>query len=314
MGEMGERGATAVEARGAPSVRVATEGHPEVIVIDLGAVEPTERSEVLGLVASRVRERLREDDVVEHLGAERLGVTFRGLPPSTIESLQRRIAGALGEPVVTAAGRVRRLDGSVRLLRGEVFAPTGDEGAGVARTSGPAGEQVVRPAPPERPARVAPTPSRDPLTSLLTPRALAVAVSATPPPYVVALIDVDGLGAINACLGLAGGDGVLAQLARLLAESSEHDLVGRWSGQQFLVVMPGATAEGAAARMERLLGRTMAQVRVSVRRVSFCAGIATSIPGEGLDAVVHEAERALRAAKGRGRGTVLVGDERPPQP
>ena len=48
---------------------------------------------------------------------------------------------------------------------------------------------------------------------------LAPAVASLSSPYVVALIDVDGFGAINTCLGLAGGDAILLQLATLLTDS-----------------------------------------------------------------------------------------------
>jgi diguanylate cyclase (GGDEF)-like protein len=310
VGDVGDSGTTEVEARRAPAPRVATEGRPEVIVIDLRGVEPTERSEVLGLVATKVRERLREDDVVAPLGGDQLGVVFRGLPQSTIESLKRRIAGVFDEPLVTATGRVRRLEGSVTSLTAEAPAPSIE--LAPAPTAAPASAapsaRITRPTRLARPGANAP---RDALTSLLTPRALAPAVAALTGPYVVALIDVDGFGAINTCLGLAGGDGILVQVATLLTDSRGDDLVCRWGGQQFLVVMPRVSVEGAAARIERLLVRTMAQVRVSVRPVSFCAGIAASQPGEGLDDAVREAERSLRTAKARGRGTVLVGDRSP---
>ena len=152
------------------------------------------------------------------------------------------------------------------------------------------------------------TRTRDPLTSLLSRAGLAEAVAGLDRSYAVALIDVDDFKAVNSCLGLAGGDSVLVQVASLLADSLEEDLVCRWGGEEFLIVMPGVTASTAAARAERLLRRSMAEIRVIARAVSFSCGFAASWPGATLEDVVRQADHGLRLAKAGGKARVCISD------
>ena len=130
----------------------------------------------------------------------------------------------------------------------------------------------------------------------------------------IAIIDMDHFKLINDRCGHATGDFVLKEFARVGREAlRDSDVLGRWGGEEFLLVMPGATVEYAQAALERM--RTLVfGIRLPASgaglRVSMSAGLATSQRhGRSLDEMVARADSALYAAKNDGRDLVRVADE-----
>lgn len=151
------------------------------------------------------------------------------------------------------------------------------------------------------------TMSRDPLTGLLSRQGGLVVLAVIPAPYTVALIDVDSLKSVNAEAGSKAGDDVLRRLARALSQGRFGDVVVRWSGEEFLVALPGATPEGAGRRLERVLEEAEKSLWIGRRPVTFSCGIAT-VTDEGLDKGLGDADRALFFAKKQGGGRVALAD------
>ena len=150
-------------------------------------------------------------------------------------------------------------------------------------------------------------------TAELATAALATA-TATENPLTIAIIDMDHFKIINDRCGHATGDFVLREFARVGREALRHsDVLGRWGGEEFLLVMPGATLEVAQASLERI--RTLVfgiQLPASGAgvRVSLSAGLATSLRhGRSLDEMIARADAALYIAKNEGRDLVRVADE-----
>jgi diguanylate cyclase (GGDEF)-like protein len=150
-------------------------------------------------------------------------------------------------------------------------------------------------------------------TAELATAALANA-TATQTPLTIAIIDMDHFKIINDRCGHATGDFVLKEFARVGRESlRESDVLGRWGGEEFLLVMPGATLEFAMASLERM--RTLVfGIRLPASgagmRVSLSAGLATSLRhGRSLDEMIARADSALYVAKNEGRDLVRVADE-----
>jgi diguanylate cyclase (GGDEF)-like protein len=150
-------------------------------------------------------------------------------------------------------------------------------------------------------------------TAELATAALADA-TAMQTPLTIAIIDMDHFKIINDRCGHATGDFVLKEFARVGRESlRESDVLGRWGGEEFLLVMPGATLEFAMASLERM--RTLVfGIRLPVSgagmRVSLSAGLATSLRhGRSLDEMIARADSALYVAKNEGRDLVRVADE-----
>jgi diguanylate cyclase (GGDEF)-like protein len=150
-------------------------------------------------------------------------------------------------------------------------------------------------------------------TAELATAAVARAI-ATEQPLSIALIDLDHFKFINDRCGHATGDFVLKEFARVGREAlRDSDVLGRWGGEEFLLVMPGATAEIAQANLERM--RTLIfGIRLPASgaglRVSLSAGLATSVKhGRSLDEMIARADSALYVAKNEGRDLVRVADE-----
>jgi diguanylate cyclase (GGDEF)-like protein len=150
-------------------------------------------------------------------------------------------------------------------------------------------------------------------TAELATAALAEA-KATGSPLTIAIIDMDHFKIINDRCGHATGDFVLKEFARVGREAlRDADVLGRWGGEEFLLVMPGATLEFGLASLERM--RTMVfgihlPASGAGLRVSLSAGLATSQRhGRSLDEMIARADSALYAAKNDGRDLVRVAEE-----
>ena len=128
-------------------------------------------------------------------------------------------------------------------------------------------------------------------------------------PLSVLLVDVDHFKRINDTVGHGGGDLVLQAVARALADGVRvEDVVGRWGGEEFLLLLPHTRPREAAVLAERLRA-AVAGLRVPVagREVP----VTVSIGGAGAVApseqdLLHRADRELYAVKDTGRDGVRV--------
>ena len=155
---------------------------------------------------------------------------------------------------------------------------------------------------------------RDPLTDLANRRRVGGALEAvlteanrTARPCAVLLLDLDHFKAVNDAYGHGTGDTVLREVARRLAAGlGPGDLLGRWGGEEFIVVLPAADARAARALAERLrTGLTDAPVLGSLR-LTLSAGTACSRPGDTPAALVARADGALYRAKRSGRNRIVA--------
>jgi diguanylate cyclase (GGDEF)-like protein len=163
--------------------------------------------------------------------------------------------------------------------------------------------------------------SQDSLTGLPNRRRTAELATAavdkatvTDSPLTIAIIDMDHFKIINDRCGHATGDFVLKEFARVGREAlRDSDVLGRWGGEEFLLVMPGANLEVAQASLERI--RTLVcgihlPASGAGLRVTLSAGLATSLRhGRSLDEMIARADSALYTAKHDGRDLVRVADE-----
>jgi diguanylate cyclase (GGDEF)-like protein len=131
-------------------------------------------------------------------------------------------------------------------------------------------------------------------------------------PFAVVMMDVDHFKSYNDEFGHPAGDKVLAKVSELLQESvREVDSVGRYGGEEFLVLMPESGEAEAAALAERVR-RRIAEAKLPHRRVTVSLGVAQyPMHGESVDAVIAAADAALYVAKGEGRNRVSRAGTRP---
>ncbi len=124
----------------------------------------------------------------------------------------------------------------------------------------------------------------------------------------VLLIDLDQFKAVNDVYGHAAGDAVLRAVARRLqAGVRRYDVVGRWGGEEFCVVVPGVGSDRALRRIAEAVRKAIADTPVPLPdgrllRVTASAGCALATDGLwSVEAIVDAADRALYAAKRAGR-------------
>lgn len=127
-------------------------------------------------------------------------------------------------------------------------------------------------------------------------------------PFSVIMVDVDHFKSVNDAHGHQTGDAVLVQTANVLLENTRKtDVVGRWGGEEFLILCPGTDAEGAAKVAENLRKAIEGSDfgKVGTKTASF--GIAECVEGELAKDVVAKADAALYRAKNAGRNRVEKG-------
>ena len=125
------------------------------------------------------------------------------------------------------------------------------------------------------------------------------------------LLDIDHFKRINDAHGHAAGDDVLRLFARHAAASMrETDVLARWGGEEFLVMLPDTRPDEARVGVERLrrvLSRDEAWGPQAHMRVSFSAGLTAWRPGEPLRDALARADHALYQAKASGRDRLVEG-------
>jgi len=125
----------------------------------------------------------------------------------------------------------------------------------------------------------------------------------------VLLLDLDGFKAINDTLGHAAGDAVLVEVARRLREVVRpSDTVSRLGGDEFAIVVDDATEDAALRVAERALLTLRDAISVEGRhvRVQGSLGVRFVRREDDPQLALRDADAAMYAAKGRGRGHVEV--------
>lgn len=125
----------------------------------------------------------------------------------------------------------------------------------------------------------------------------------------VILLDLDHFKSVNDTHGHAAGDALLVSVARVLQQRVRlDDVVGRWGGEEFLVVCPGTSRSEAAGLAEALRERIATREFPEVGRRTASFGVAEARVGETPEALIARADAALYAAKHGGRDRVAVAD------
>ena len=121
----------------------------------------------------------------------------------------------------------------------------------------------------------------------------------------VLFIDIDRFKAVNDGHGHDAGDRVLAAVARTLAASTRpFDLVGRWGGEEFLVVavnVDEGKLRSLAERFRILVASSVVPTGTGAVSVTVSVGAALARSGEGAEALVRRADAAMYESKRAGR-------------
>jgi diguanylate cyclase len=158
----------------------------------------------------------------------------------------------------------------------------------------------------------------DPLTGLRNRRGferaceeLFASAASAPSDAALILIDIDHFKKLNDTYGHLFGDQVLRAAAKVIAETVKgRDVVARFGGDEFLLLLPETAIEGALALAENIRA-AFGRMRIrrngndgSIEQVSISVGIAAPAPAETVDQLIERADRSLYRAKAEGRNCV----------
>lgn len=124
------------------------------------------------------------------------------------------------------------------------------------------------------------------------------------------LMDIDFFKQVNDRWGHATGDKVLVDFATILkANVRATDYVGRWGGEEFLIVCPNTDSHGARALAENLLQEVREHQFEAVGALRASAGVACLTRSLSINDVLHHADQALYQSKETGRNQVMVSEQ-----
>jgi diguanylate cyclase (GGDEF)-like protein len=126
-------------------------------------------------------------------------------------------------------------------------------------------------------------------------------------PFSLLLIDVDHFKAINDTHGHLVGDDILRELTKSMEESLRpEDTIGRWGGEEFLVIANGIGLKRAEMLAQRIRAAVAQYEFFTVGRVTVSIGVAQFQPDTSVSHTFSVADKALYEAKHAGRNRVVV--------
>ncbi len=126
-------------------------------------------------------------------------------------------------------------------------------------------------------------------------------------PFSVILLDIDDFKKINDSYGHLEGDKVLKKISQILSTNSrESDIVGRWGGEEFLIICPNTNLYSA-----RHVAEKMRQViEIESFGIDFCVtasfGISEYKSAQACESMILMVDRALYKAKEEGKNKIVV--------
>lgn len=154
--------------------------------------------------------------------------------------------------------------------------------------------------------------SADPLTNLSNRRGGEKDISAEisrasrqKTPLSCVLLDLDHFKAVNDTFGHQAGDHVLREVSALLRRTVRaYDILARWGGEEFLIVLPGVELDQALKLAERIRDAIEKLPLSGIGSVTASAGVAALGPDYSFETMFAVADRRLYSAKAEGRNTV----------
>jgi diguanylate cyclase (GGDEF)-like protein len=128
--------------------------------------------------------------------------------------------------------------------------------------------------------------------------------------YAFILFDLDEFKKMNDTYGHTVGDDVLREVGRTISRPiREGDLLARWGGEEFAVILPETDNDGAIVLADRLREAISNHLFPTVGRITASFGVAVARDGESADCVVGRADTALYRAKMDGKNCVKSAEE-----
>jgi len=119
------------------------------------------------------------------------------------------------------------------------------------------------------------------------------------------LLDIDNFKSVNDIYGHQAGDKVLVEIANLLLDSIRTiDIVGRWGGEEFLIIAPQTESKGALSIAESIRLKIEKHSFSKIGSITVSLGISTYKQGDTIDDLMSRADSALYIAKAEGKNQI----------
>jgi len=130
-------------------------------------------------------------------------------------------------------------------------------------------------------------------------------------PFSIILFDVDEFKNINDDFGHLEGDKVLRELSKLVSGMlRKTDCVGRWGGEEFLLILPETETAEAQILAERIREKIEETHFLEKYYITSSFGVAAYRSGQTLETLLECADKSLYQAKNNGRNQVVVFEEK----
>ena len=122
------------------------------------------------------------------------------------------------------------------------------------------------------------------------------------------MFDIDHFKMVNDTYGHLAGDEVLKTLVKVVQLSIRKvDILARWGGEEFMILVPEAGQEAARELAERLRKEIEAHVFSTAEKITVSIGVTTYRDGDSADSIITRVDNALYRAKENGRNRIEVG-------
>jgi len=131
-------------------------------------------------------------------------------------------------------------------------------------------------------------------------------------PLCVALLDLDNFKRLNDTYGHLAGDAALRHLVKVVKNTLRSvDVIARFGGEEFLILLPETTVKAAAQTMTRLQRELTKHLFLHDNEkmlITFSAGVALRLPNEDQTSLIKRADHAMYQAKQSGKNRVVVAE------
>ena len=126
-------------------------------------------------------------------------------------------------------------------------------------------------------------------------------------PLSIVLLDIDHFKNVNDTYGHQAGDAVLVTMTRIIDESIRRtDILGRWGGEEFLLILPNTNLKNTAIQAEKLRRLVESKQFDRVGKVTISLGVSSCVGDCSERSLVERADKALYTAKEMGRNCVFT--------
>lgn len=126
-------------------------------------------------------------------------------------------------------------------------------------------------------------------------------------PFSIIIIDIDYFKSVNDTYGQNVGDSVLVEISQILSSHCRTtDVIGRWGGEEFLIISTETPLEGAITLASKLREEIDNFEFKVVKHKTISLGVSQIQEGESIDSLITRADKHLYEAKNNGRNQVVT--------